>query len=55
MQFEKSKINSAAQEQVNKVISEINSSAPDSPKRTSPIRSNNSSVLGKSKKPVNIK
>ena len=49
------KINNNVQEKVNKVISELNSSAHNSSGRTSPIRSNNSSVLGKSKRPVIIK
>ncbi|WP_342545799.1 hypothetical protein [Lysinibacillus sp. FSL K6-4013] len=49
-------ISQDAKEQVEKVIRQLNSSTSNEPsKRTSPIRSNNSSVLGKSNKPVNIK
>ncbi len=55
MPSENTKINNESRKQVNKVISEINSSTHNSARRTSPIRSNNSSILGKSKKPVNIK
>jgi hypothetical protein len=49
------KIKNEAKEQVNSVIKQLNTNGNNSARRTSPIRSNNSSVLGKSNKPVVIK
>ncbi len=43
-----------AQQKINRVISQLNEKTQPTNRR-SPIRSNNSSVLGKSKKPVVIK
>lgn len=49
-------VNDNTKKQVNEIFDRLNSNAiKTSPNRsTSPIRSTNSSVLGKSKKPVNI-